>query len=327
MIEGIDLKKNYKITKTEKGFLNAIKNFLVPEYIMKEAVQSINFKIETGEKVALIGPNGAGKSTTIKMLTGILEPTSGKVLIDGKDLNENRNGYLTRIGVVFGQRTQLWWDLPVIDSYELLRKIYAIPKETYNHNLEQFVELLDVKSFLNQPVRQLSLGQRMRADMIAAMLHNPQIVFLDEPTIGLDIIAREKIRDFLNTMNRERNLTMVFTTHDMHEVEQICKRIIIINHGQITCDDSIAHVEERFSRERLITVCFRKPYDEVSINDLAGKQVNKFEFEFHLHRTDDLIRFINLLSTQYEVEDFKVSNVDIETIIKKIYLEDANAVH
>ncbi len=326
MIEVINLKKNYKISKTEKGVINAIKSLLVPEYIVKEAVKSINFKIGSGEKVALIGPNGAGKSTTIKMLIGILEPTSGKVLINGHDLHQNRNGYLTKIGVVFGQRTQLWWDLPVIDSYELLRKIYVIPRETYNHNLEEFVELLNVRSFLNQPVRQLSLGQRMRADIIAAMLHNPQIVFFDEPTIGLDIIAKEKIRDFLNRVNRERNITMIFTTHDMHEVERICKRVIIINDGKIACDDSIMHVQEHYSKERLITVRFLKPYEKVSIIDIVGKKINPFEFEFHLYKENDIIRFINLLSNKYEVGDFEVTNIDIETIIKNIYLGATNEI-
>lgn len=327
MIEAVNLKKNYKIAKNGKGIMGAFKNLLIPEYTIKEAVKDINFKIEEGEKVAFIGPNGAGKSTTIKMLSGILEPTGGKVLINGNEVKKKRNEYLSSIGVVFGQRTQLWWDLPVIDSYELLRKIYAIPKEAYDKNLARFIELLDVGKFLNQPVRQLSLGQRMRADMIAAMLHNPDIIFFDEPTIGLDIIAKESIRDFLNVVNKERKITMIITTHDMHEVEQICERLIVINQGVIVCDDKIGNVKKQFANEHCVSVLFSKPYDHVEIMQVEGKIKNNFEMTFHLNQDIDVMEFMKQLNAQYEVEDFKVSNVDIETIIKNIYLEGSNEVH
>ncbi|MDP4095066.1 MAG: ATP-binding cassette domain-containing protein, partial [Bacillota bacterium] len=231
LIEVRDLTKDYRLNVKKRGLLGAVQSLLVPEYKLKRAVDNINFSIEKGEMVGFIGPNGAGKSTTVKMLTGILSPTSGSIMMGGLSPHKDRKKNASRIGAVFGQRTQLWWDLPVADTYDLLRYIYRIPEKKFEQNMEMFNDLLGIKEFMSQPVRQLSLGQRMRADIAAALLHDPEIVFFDEPTIGLDVVAKEKIREFIKKINAEKNTTMLFTTHDMLDIEKTCKRMIIIDQG------------------------------------------------------------------------------------------------
>ena len=225
------ISKEYRINKRSKGLFGHLVNLFYPKYEMKRAVDDISFDISEGEIVGFIGANGAGKSTTIKMLTGILYPTSGEIQVANMNPYKERKKYVRDIGVVFGQKSQLSWDLPIIDSYELLKKIYNIPDEVYESNLKLYVDLLDMSGFINQPVRQLSLGQRMRADIVAALLHSPRIIFFDEPTIGLDVLAKEKIRNFIKYLKDECNITMIFTTHDMSDIEKTCDRIIIIDDG------------------------------------------------------------------------------------------------
>jgi len=227
IIEVKGLRKEFQIAKRKEGAFGAIRSLFSREYTTKLAVNNVSFSIQPGELVGYIGPNGAGKSTTIKMLTGILVPSGGEVRVRGLVPYEKRVENARQIGVVFGQRTQLWWDLPTIESFELLQHIYKVPAEKYARNMARFKELLGLDEFIQTPVRQLSLGQRMRADLAAALLHDPEILYLDEPTIGLDVVAKEKIREFIKEINRERSVTVLRTTPDMRDMEKICERKVL----------------------------------------------------------------------------------------------------
>lgn len=239
-----DVSKVYKINKRKNGLLGFVANLFVPRYEKKTAVDDLNFTINEGEAVAFIGSNGAGKSTTIKMLSGILYPSEGEIIVSGFIPYKQRKKYVSNIGVVLGQKSQLVWDLPVKDGYELIRHIYKIPRDDYQKRLDEFIDMLDMKDFINQPVRQLSLGQKMRAEIVAALLHNPKIVFLDEPTIGLDLVAKKKIQDFIRTINKKYNVTIIFTTHDMQDIVSTCERLIIIDKGKKIYDGSVKDVKE-----------------------------------------------------------------------------------
>jgi ABC-2 type transport system ATP-binding protein len=241
----------------------------VPKFEIKKAVNDLSFTIEKGEMVGFIGPNGAGKSSTIKMLSGILCPNSGSISVGGYIPYKQRKAYVGNIGVVFGQKSQLQWDLPVIDSFELLRAIYRIPEEKYKRNLERFTEMLDMKSFINQPVRQLSLGQRMRSDIVASLLHSPEIVFFDEPTIGVDIIGKETIRNFIKELNEQDKVTMIFTTHDMQDIEQTCNRIIIIDKGSLMYDGSLQDIRNKYGTSRRLIAEFNEETAVAPIKKLA----------------------------------------------------------
>ena len=254
LIDVQGLRKEFQIAKRREGALGALRSLVSREYNTKVAVDNISFQIQPGELVGYIGPNGAGKSTTIKMLTGILVPSGGSVRVRGIVPYERRVENARQIGVVFGQRTQLWWDLPTIESFELLQHIYKIPRERYARNMARFGDLLGLEEFLATPVRQLSLGQRMRADLAAALLHDPDIVYLDEPTIGLDVVAKEKIREFIKEINRERGVTVILTTHDMQDIEKICERMILIDKGTLIYDGPIEQIKERFGKLRTLVV-------------------------------------------------------------------------
>lgn len=254
MIQVSGVKKYYKIAKREKGFFQAVKNLFYRKYEIKKAVDDISFSIKKGEVVGFIGPNGAGKSTTIKMLSGILYPDAGEVVVNGYIPWKQRKQYVKNIGVVFGQKSQLNWDLPLIESFELMKYIYRIPTKKYEENLQKFTELLDMESFINQPVRQLSLGQRMRGDIVAALLHSPEIVFFDEPTIGLDVVAKEKIRAFVKYMNQTEQTTIIFTTHDMQDIEKVCERLIIIDTGKKIFDGSIEEIKSKYADSKTVEI-------------------------------------------------------------------------
>lgn len=241
-----NLHKKYKISERQEGFFGMIKYLFQPKYYEKEAVKEVSFTIKQGECVAFLGANGAGKSTTIKMLTGIMKPTQGKISVLGNDPYKERIENAKNIGVVFGQKTQLWWDIPVKDSFELLRDIYEIPREVYDENLENFKGILNLEEFMNQPARKLSLGQRVRADIAASLLHNPPILFLDEPTIGLDVAVKQKVYQFLKYINREKKTTILLTSHDLNDMEWLCQRLIILEKGQILFDDAIERIYENF---------------------------------------------------------------------------------
>lgn len=326
-IEVTNVSKTFRVSKRAKGIPGMVANLFVPRYEKRQAVKDISFSIEQGEMVGFIGPNGAGKSTTIKMLSGILCPDAGQIRVGGYQPYKQRKDYVANIGVVFGQKSQLQWDLPVIDSFELLKAIYCIPESMYKKNLDRFTEMLDMSGFLHQPVRQLSLGQRMRADIVAALLHSPSIVFFDEPTIGVDVVGKEKIRSFIRELNEEDKVTMLFTTHDMQDIEKTCKRLLIIDKGEKVYDGSLLGIRERYGTTRQLDVefhenCQIKPIPKVEIQQLNGLdgRRKRFVFENHEVRIDGLM---NELLSNYGIRDISVSEPEIESIIRKIYNGEA----
>lgn len=245
MIEVSHLRKTFRVAKRDTGFSQAVKALFHREYTEVHALDDVSFSVGEGEMVGYIGPNGAGKSSTIKVLSGILTPDGGECLVDGRVPWKDRVEHVRRIGVVFGQRSQLWWDVPVIDSFELLKEIYAVPGETYRKNRDELTELLDLGELLRTPARQLSLGQRMRCEIAASLLHSPKILFLDEPTIGLDAVSKLAVRDFIKVLNRERGTTVILTTHDMQDIEALASRVILIGKGKILLDGTLSDITDR----------------------------------------------------------------------------------
>lgn len=315
-----NVSKTFKISKRRSGVPGMLANLFVPKYEKKEAVKNISFNIEKGEMVGFIGPNGAGKSTTIKMLSGILYPDRGEINVGGYIPYKQRKNYVGRIGVVFGQKSQLQWDLPVIDSFELLKAIYSVPDDIYKKNLNRFTEMLDMSGFINQPVRQLSLGQKMRADIVAALIHSPEIVFFDEPTIGVDVVGKETIRSFIRELNEQDNVTMIFTTHDMQDIEKTCKRLIIIDEGAKVYDGTLSGIREKYGTSRQLDVEFSSkeniaPIDNVEIVELEN---NKKRFVFE-NRDVHINELMNHLLSNYNVRDINISEPEIESIIRRIY--------
>ncbi len=322
IIQTRDLRKVFRSVKRMPGPLGALRTLFSRSYEDRVAVGGVSMALEAGELVGYIGPNGAGKSTTIKMLTGILVPTSGEVRVAGIVPYEARRQNARNIGVVFGQRSQLYWDLPLIESFELLRAIYGIPQSVYARNLESFVDLLQMDEFLRTPVRQLSLGQRMRGDFAAAMLHDPKIVYLDEPTIGLDVVAKEAIREFIARVNAERGTTIILTTHDLADVERLCRRIVLIDHGLVIYDGDIERIKSEYGRYRTLIVQFENPttsphLDGAELVSYEG-QVARFRFDRNRERADLLIR---QASERYSLEDVTLEEPDLESIIRRIYVE------
>lgn len=318
-----NVKKIYKINRRTNGFWSNIANVFIPQYDIKKAIDDISFEIKEGEMVAFIGANGAGKSTMIKMLSGILYPDSGNIIINGLNPYSDRKKYVSNIGVVFGQKSQLAWDLPVIESYELIKHIYRISENKYMDNLEKYIDLLDMKSFVEQPVRQLSLGQRMRADIAASLLHSPQIIFFDEPTIGLDVLAKEKIRNFLVKLNMERNITMIFTTHDMQDIEKICNRIIMIDKGKKIYDGTIVELLAQYGNRRKLIITFNGKIpldlkiDNVVIDiDEAKKNTLIFEFDSNTVNIKDIFEVI---TRDYSISDISVTDMNIEMVVRNFY--------
>ena len=325
-IEVKKVSKDFKVNKRSAGIPGMIANMFVPKFEIKKAVNDLSFTIEKGEMVGFIGPNGAGKSSTIKMLSGILCPDKGSITVGGFVPYKQRKSYVGNIGVVFGQKSQLQWDLPVIDSFELLRAIYRIPEEKYKRNLDRFTEMLDMKSFINQPVRQLSLGQRMRSDIVASLLHSPEIVFFDEPTIGVDIIGKETIRSFIKELNEQDKVTMIFTTHDMQDIEQTCKRIIIIDKGSLMYDGSLQEIRSKYGTTRRLIAEFNEetkiePIKNVIIEDLKDRKAS-FTFD---NNVVDVNKLMHEVLEKYSVHDITVAEPEIESIIQKIYKGEVSA--
>jgi ABC-2 type transport system ATP-binding protein len=320
IIELKQLSKHFKIFKHHRGTLGAIRNLFTREHQIVKAVDEISFRVNPGEMVGYIGPNGAGKSTTIKMLTGLLVPTCGSVQVNGKIPWQERQTYVARIGAVFGQRTTLWWDLPVIESLSLLRFIYKVPESIFNKNLSEFRELLSLDPFLDTPVRSLSLGQRMRADICAALLHNPDLLFLDEPTIGLDVVAKERIRHFIQHINRDRNTTILLTTHDLQDVEKLCDRVMIIDDGKMLFDGHLDTLKIKFGDDRKLLVEFAEPYPTYTIDDaeIIHQENQRVIYRFK-RGTITASELIGRLSQQFRIHDLSVREPEIETTIRRIY--------
>ncbi|MBR6381237.1 MAG: ATP-binding cassette domain-containing protein, partial [Lachnospiraceae bacterium] len=246
--------KNFKVLNRREGLTGSIRDLFSRDYRTVEAVKDVSLTVSRGEIIGYLGPNGAGKSTTIKMMTGVLEPTSGKILVNGVVPYENRTKNCENIGVVFGQRSQLWWSLPLIESFKLLRDLYMVEQKDYEDMLELYRSLVDIEPILNKPVRQMSLGQRTLSDILASFLHNPPIVFLDEPTIGLDVSMKDRIRSLILGLNAEKNTTVILTTHDMGDVDALCKRVVIIDHGQKIYDNDMEHLKSYFGSYRTLSM-------------------------------------------------------------------------
>ena len=319
--------KTYRVSKRGKGIPGMLANLVVPKYEKKEAVKDVSFQIAEGEMVGFVGPNGAGKSTTIKMLAGILYPDAGEISVGGRIPYRQRKQYVGNIGVVFGQKSQLQWDLPVIDSFELLKAIYRIPEETYKENLVRFTEMLDMKDFLTQPVRQLSLGQRMRADIVAALLHSPDIVFFDEPTIGVDVVGKETIREFIKELNERDKITMLFTTHDMQDIEKTCNRLLIIDKGEKVYDGSLVGIRKQYGTTRTLELELQtesnlSPIPNVTITQPDASNRRKWQLQFEQNEVQ-MQELMSSLLSQYQVRDLNVTEPEIETIIRKIYNKEA----
>lgn len=317
-----NLRKEFKVSKHYRGMLGTLRNLTTREFTLVKAVDNIDFTVARGELVGYLGPNGAGKSTTIKMLTGLLTPTDGEVVVNGRVPHQQRRLYVQRIGAVFGQRTTLWWDLPVIESLELLRHIYRIPPDRYRQNLHEFTSLLEMEPFLNTPVRSLSLGQRMRADICAALLHDPDLLFLDEPTIGLDVVAKERIREFVRHINSARGVTILLTTHDMADVERLCSRVMIIDHGRLLYDGRLQTLQDRFGGKRELVVDFAEPYPEMAVPGATLTQYHDLRATYEFERqTISASELIGRLSSQYRIRDLSVREPDIESTVRRIYQE------
>ena len=313
------LTKEFRVLHRRSGKWGAWNDFFHPQYRTIRAVDGISFDIQPGELIGYIGPNGAGKSTTIKMLTGLLVPTGGEILVKGMIPWKDRRKYVANIGVVFGQRKTLWWDLPVIDSLEVLKAIYRIPDPLFNHNLGMFRKILDLDSFLESPVRSLSLGQRMRAELCAAFLHNPALLFLDEPTIGLDVVAKERIREFIRHLHRE-GTTILLTTHDLTDVERLCERVMVLDWGKILYDGNLQELTSRFEGVNEMRVSFAENGED---GLLEGLEPPVREGRYYVYRIDPRkVSIPDLVSSLYRthpVVDLEIRKPKLEDTIRKIY--------
>ncbi len=333
------LGKTFRSPRRHDGRFGALHTLFTRDYTVKTAVDGISFVVESGELIGYIGPNGAGKSTTIKMLTGILVPTSGELQVAGLVPWRHREENALNIGVVFGQRSQLWWDLPLIESFDLVARMYRIEPERYRANLGRFRELLGLDEFIDTPVRQLSLGQRMRGDLSAALLHDPRIVYLDEPTVGLDVVAKERIRTFIEEINRDRGTTVILTTHDLADVERLCRRIILIDRGRVLYDGSIDGLTASYAPYRVLVV--RLATDAGAAGsagtvgtpdrplDLAGVEMAKREAGAIWLRFDPTVitapALISEVVRRYPVTDLSIVEPELESVIREIYERGAIA--
>ena len=326
-----NLRKEFKKTIKEPGLKGSLKSFIKPKKEIVAAVKDISFDVNEGEILGFIGPNGAGKSTVIKMLTGILSPTSGKCTINGKDPQKDRKTYLKEIGVVFGQRTQLWWDLPLTETYTVLKEIYEVDDSRFKKRMSFLNEVLELDSFINSPVRTLSLGQRMRADIAASLLHSPKVLFLDEPTIGLDVVVKDNIRKAIAKINEEEHTTVVLTTHDLEDIELLSQRIVMIDKGSKVFDGKITDLKEKYGQMR--ELAFVSPdenalkvlsYAEkfgLSDDDLIQEQDGtscKIRFNSAIVPVSDMLSYT---LSKINVKDINVKDADIEEIIRRLYKE------
>lgn len=320
-IEVNNISKTFKVSVRQSGLKNAVKSFFKRNYKYVEAVKDISFKVEKGEIVGYIGPNGAGKSTTIKILSGILIPSSGTCKINKMTPWEHRKEYVKKIGVVFGQRSQLWWDIPAEDTFDLLKDVYDINEEEYQKTKKDLIEKLNLKDIIHMPVRQLSLGQRMRCEIAASLLHSPEILFLDEPTIGLDATSKKIVREFVKKINKEKKVTVILTTHDMSDIEALAKRIILIGKGRILYDGSLRKLKNKYDNNKYINIITN---DKLTIKHkgIISKEKTKDGYNIIIDsKIINLSDFLNLISKKIKIEDVEVENENIDNIIVSLYKE------
>ena len=320
-IEVKQINKTFKVPVKEKGKFGTLKTFFNRKYKEVKAINNISFSIKKGEIVGYIGPNGAGKSTTIKVLSGILVPDSGSVIIDKKVPWKERKEYVGQIGVVFGQRSQLWWDIPAIDTFNLLKDIYKIPEDKYQKKLNELIDLLNLKDIVNVPVRQLSLGQRMRCEIAASLIHSPKILFLDEPTIGLDAISKKIVRDFIKKLNKKDHVTVILTTHDMADIEALAKRIILIGKGEVLYDGTLKKLKDNYDYLRKITI---KTNDKITLEKdyIVEEHKTKDTIEYVIDiRKIEISDFIKLISSKISIIDIDIDSGNIDDLIVRLYEE------
>jgi len=332
-IEVHRLRKEFMVQKNREGLAGALRDLFKREYTRVVAVNDISFTIPRGEICGYIGENGAGKSTTIKMLTGILVPTSGDIRVNGFVPYKDREKFVRGIGVVFGQRSQLWWDIGVIESFHLLRKVYRVPPDAFKRRLDELTERLQLGDILNRPVRKLSLGQRMRCELAASLLHNPSILFLDEPTIGLDIVVKTEIREFLKEINREYNTTILLTTHDLQDIEALCSRVIMLDDGKIIYDGSLDELKARWGKGKEVVFRFAAPVRPERLAALTeGLGVewmieNEYSAKMIIPRGEDaLSAAISRVVGKLDIRDMTVSETNTDEIVREIYRSGSAAV-
>ena len=322
IIEFNNINKDFKI-RTKSKEKNIFKRLFSKDFKVVQALKNVSFSVEQGDIVGYIGPNGAGKSTTIKIMSGILNPSSGECKIMGFTPWSERKKYVKNIGVVFGQRSQLWWDVPVIDSFELLKDIYKIPVKEYTETLKELTEKLNLVEILYRPLRQLSLGQKMKCELAAALLHRPKILFLDEPTIGLDAVTKLAVRDFVKEINKKWGTTIILTTHDMTDIEALTNKIILIGRGQILYNGTFSAIKEKYDNVKIINVDFKHEYEKIELEGYEVVSHNKSMATLRnkpdkpFHATD----FVNAISKNYEIEDFEVNSISVDEILAKLYTD------
>jgi ABC-2 type transport system ATP-binding protein len=321
MIELKGISKSFKIAKRGAGLDKAVKSLFKREYEVIKALDDVSFTINEGEMVGYIGPNGAGKSTTIKIMSGILNPDKGKCIINGRTPWKDRINHVKEIGVVFGQRSQLWWDVPVADSFELLKDIYKIPDKKFKSNKDMLTDMLNIKEIIKVPTRQLSLGQRMRCEIAASLLHDPKILFLDEPTIGLDAVSKIAVRDFIKSINRENKTTVILTTHDTQDIEALTKRIILIGKGRVLLDGNLEDLKHKFNKIRTITIDYAGSIDELT----DGLSIIEKYSEHAVLSIDTNIMPVSsaiaYLAQKVEINDFSVDSITMDDLVVELYKE------
>jgi len=325
-IEVKDLTKEFKSYRSREGLGGAIRDLFTREFNIVRAVDGISFHVKKGEMVGYIGENGAGKSTTIKMLTGILKPTSGYIQVNGMDPHKQREAFVRTIGVVFGQRSQLWWDIAVQESFRLLKKVYKVSDEQYQSHMHEVIEILEIEDLLNRPVRKLSLGQRMRCELAAALIHNPPLLFLDEPTIGLDVLVKLKIREFLKELNARYGTTVLLTTHDLSDIEALCQRVVMLDEGKIIYDGELQELRENWGGGKSAAIEFAHRMEIEQLNVLTGhlpirwEQENPLKFKAIFESNEMTVsELLACVAPHVEVKDFRIEEVSTEEIVQKIY--------
>ena len=326
-VEAVNLVKEFRTFQRREGLWGSVRDLFSRNYTRLKAVDSVTFTLAPGDMVGYIGPNGAGKSTSVKMLTGILVPTSGSVAANGFTPYRERMAYTRTIGAVFGQRTQLWWDIAVVESFRLLKRIYDVSDRDYEARMARFDEILEIKRYLHQPVRKLSLGERMRCDLVAALLHNPPLLFLDEPTIGLDLLAKESIREFLKEVNRDFGTTILLTTHDLSDIEELCSRLMIIDRGRILFDGPLAHLKRMLWRQNQIRFELKEReqaamIEQVELPNVDRERIDELTYRFSYNRDNYTSgEVIRRVVAAVDVREIFMAEESIEQIVKRIYTE------